>query len=905
MSKPEPLDADRLRRLNQLLEIGLSLPASQRAAWLASLPPEHQALVGPLKALLARAEVDTDDFLQQPAAVTLDGWADADGLGPSPGDVIGPYRLQRELGTGGSASIWLAERHEGARRTVALKLPYMGWSPGIERRVARERDILAALEHPNIARLYEAGVTQEGRPWLAMEYVQGLPLDVHGREQGLNLRQRLALFLQVTDAVVYAHSRLVVHRDLKPSNILVTDSGEVRLLDFGIAKLVQGDQEDGPWTQTVGHALTPDYAAPEQIAGNPVTVTTDVYALGIVLYELLTGERPYKLSALTHGGMQAALQSLVVPLASTTAARHDARLARQLRGDLDIILTKALRKNPASRYASVEALAADVRRHLAGEPVLAQPPGRWYRLGKFVRRNRGAVASAAALLLAIGAGTVGTLTQASRAQAEASAAQAQRDAAERELRYAEASEAFLRFILSERSTQPFTTAELLARADALVDMQHQHDAELRARLQVLVANLFGVQRDYKNAQRVLERARASAMATPHRALRAEVECRLAELGAASGAIEEANARFAAAIGSLSEGARDEAAALVTCYSGRASMNARRLRTQAALDDAHTALRLIGTPRPAHQHTVVSLHLTIAAAQLAAGQVQQAIDTYEQQLRTAEGGTSGLGMLGSAIANNLGVTLVRVGQWQQASQAYQRGLALAGPAGKPADHALLVNHARLLIDIGRADEAAPLLQSAGAQAAAAGDRLFQGLAGLGLASAHCELRQWAPCDAARRAAASTLQGVVPPERAIWSTLDMLEAQTALAATDVPRARQLLVSAMARLNAAKDTSPSRARTLGQLARVEAQLGNLADAQGHATAALDHARQVSSGMAQSAWVGAALLDRAVVRQHEGLHEQARQDLADALDHLRPTAGPLSPLTLEAERRARQGAR
>ena len=436
------VEAERLRRLNSLLEVGLSLPVEQRPQWLDSLPPDQLALVAPLKALLARAEVNTDDFLQQAVALTPDDVAGIAAPALVPGDRIGPYGLVRELGTGGMASVWLAEREDpGARRAVALKLPHMGWSAGIDRRVARERDILAALEHPRIARLYEAGVTPEGRPWLAMEYVQGLAMDAHCREQRLDVRQRLTLFLQVTDAVVYAHSRLVVHRDLKPSNILVTPTGDVRLLDFGVAKLLQADDGGGPLTRALGCAVTPDYAAPEQVAGQEVSLATDVYALGIVLYELLTGQRPYSMSGVPMGGLHRALLGAAVPLASARASA-DAGLARQLRGDLDTILAKALRKNPTERYASVEALAGDLQRHLAGEPVLAQPPSRWYRLGKFVRRNRGAVASAAVLLLAISAGLAGTLTQASRAQAEARAAQLERDAAQRELRFAEGSEAF-------------------------------------------------------------------------------------------------------------------------------------------------------------------------------------------------------------------------------------------------------------------------------------------------------------------------------------------------------------------------------------------------------------------------------------------------------------------------------
>lgn len=422
MSPPKPAEAERLRSLNSLLEVGLSLPADQRAAWQAALPPQHQALIAPLKALLARAEVDTDDFLQEPLALTQD---DADDASPAilePGDRIGPYRLVHELGAGGMASVWLAEREDGARRSVALKLPHMGWSAGIDRRVARERDILAGLEHPNIARLYEAGVTPEARPWLAMEYVQGQPLDVHCREQRLDVRQRLALFLQVADAVVCAHSRLVVHRDLKPNNILVTAQGDVRLLDFGVAKLLQDDEGSAQLTRALGCAVTPDYAAPEQVAGQEVTLATDVYALGIVLYELLTGQRPYSMSGVPLSGLHQALQTANVPLASSRVGA-DAGLARQLRGDLDTILSKALRKTPAHRYASVEALASDLRRHLAGEPVLAQAPHWRYRAGKFLLRHRLGALAGLAVTASLLAGLGLALWQAGQAREQAERAE--------------------------------------------------------------------------------------------------------------------------------------------------------------------------------------------------------------------------------------------------------------------------------------------------------------------------------------------------------------------------------------------------------------------------------------------------------------------------------------------------
>ncbi len=286
------------------------------------------------------------------------------------------------------ATVWLAERADGAlQRQVALKLPHAGWTAGLAQRMARERDILAALEHPHIARLYDAGTTAAGRPWLAMERVEGVTLDEFCREQRLDVAARLRLFLQVADAVAYAHARLIVHRDLKPSNILVTARGEVKLLDFGVAKLLEDDAPAAAnLTQQIGRAVTPDYASPEQVSGRPVTVASDVYSLGIVLYELLTGERPYRVERYSAAALEDAIMHADVAAASTRVA-GDRKLARRLRGDLDTIVDKALRKDIAQRYPSVESMAADLRRHLEGEPVWAQPPSWRYRTGKFVRRH--------------------------------------------------------------------------------------------------------------------------------------------------------------------------------------------------------------------------------------------------------------------------------------------------------------------------------------------------------------------------------------------------------------------------------------------------------------------------------------------------------------------------------------
>ncbi|MFM2399953.1 MAG: hypothetical protein RL341_2110, partial [Pseudomonadota bacterium] len=413
----------RLRSVNALLQTALALPQEQRATWLGTLPPEQQAFVPQLQSMLARAAVETDTFMQRPAGLALGADVDEDSFADEPGDQVGPYRLVSELGAGGMATVWLAERADGVlNRQVALKLPRAGWGLGLAQRMARERDILAALEHPRIARLYDAGVTDQGRPWMAMELVAGVPIDQYCREHKLDVSARLELFLQVADAVSHAHARLIVHRDLKPSNILVTDDGAVRLLDFGVAKLLEGDAAgSSSLTQVMGRAVTPDYASPEQVSGRAVGVGTDVYSLGVVLYELLTGSRPYKLARASAAALEEAIIGADVPLASSKA-QADKLLARQLRGDVDAIIAKALRKDPPKRYASVESMAADIERHLHGEPVLAQPQGRWYSTRKFIARNRFQVGAVLAVAVAVLAGAGAALWQASAAREQAAIA---------------------------------------------------------------------------------------------------------------------------------------------------------------------------------------------------------------------------------------------------------------------------------------------------------------------------------------------------------------------------------------------------------------------------------------------------------------------------------------------------
>ena len=508
-------------RIAALLDDALALPVGERDIWLARLDGRDGALRPTLAQLLARAGAETDDFMRKP--VRLRREAQASATAAQAGAMVGPYLLLREIGSGGRGAVWLAERADGAlRRPVALKLPRMSWdTPALAARMARERDILAGLEHPYIARLYDAGIDDHGRPYLAMEYVEGRPLDAYCSEQGLDLRARLQLFLQVARAVAHAHARLVVHRDLKPSNLLVTSDGAVHLLDFGIAKLLEGEPGaesagETHLTRLAGRALTPDYAAPEQVRGERITVAADVYSLGVVLYELVTGKRP-----LVAQGEESA-----TPASSVTG---DRKVVAQLRGDIDTILAKALSQAPTQRYATVDAFAADVQRHLAGEPVLARPDTFLLRASRFARRHRlalgvallallaivGGAAPAAAVIVALACGAGIALWQAGIARKEAArAADEARDAQrerDRAVSLKERHEAILDFIqtmLTETvaADEKLTMSELLARSEALASHATIGDPEQAASVLELLASFYVSFADYAKAESLLRKA---------------------------------------------------------------------------------------------------------------------------------------------------------------------------------------------------------------------------------------------------------------------------------------------------------------------------------------------------------------------------------------------------------------
>jgi eukaryotic-like serine/threonine-protein kinase len=510
------VDPLRRARIEALLDGALDVPPDHREAWLREACAGDDALRRQVADLLAAHERPgglLDRGLALEAAMLVER--------ARPPRPIGPYRILEEIGRGGMSVVYRAERSDGHfRRRVALKVLRGELdAEELHARLAAERQILASLDHPNIARLLDGGITEDGRPYLVMEHVLGRSLTVHCDRERLPVEERLRLFLEVAGAVQHAHARLVVHRDLKPSNILVTPEGQVRLLDFGIAKVLdlhRMELEDQalPVTRAGTRLFTPEYASPEQLRGESGSVANDIWALGVVLYELLCGTRPFEGAHGPDGDLERKiLESDPVPPSvrirhgdpDRAAARGGTprALARRLSGDLDRIVAMALRKEPRRRYASVEQLAGDVTAFLSGHPVRARPDGALYRTGKLLRRHRVEAVAAALILLSIVAGTGTALWQAREARAE-------RDRAELAARGSEAVAGYLLDLF--RTADPWevpadrlTARQLLARGESRLETLPA-DPLLRARVLLAMGETYRVLGDAIAGRPLLERA---------------------------------------------------------------------------------------------------------------------------------------------------------------------------------------------------------------------------------------------------------------------------------------------------------------------------------------------------------------------------------------------------------------
>jgi serine/threonine protein kinase/Tfp pilus assembly protein PilF len=525
----EAMNRDRWRRIDELVHETLELEQSQRARFLDQACLDEPEIRAEVEALVA-ADEQADDFLEEPAIRRRAGagepaldLASGDGaFEPGEGWPIGPYRVIRRLGQGGMGAVYLATRSDAEYdRAVAIKVLRPGLqSRAMVRRFRSERQILASLDHPNIARLHDGGTMPDGRPYLVMEYIDGTPIDRHVEQQGLSIRARIELFRRICDAVHYAHQNLVVHLDIKPGNILVTRDGVPKLLDFGIARLLDPDDSShGGETHTGLRPLTPMYASPEQLRGQPLTTASDVYSLGVVLYKLLAGRLPH-----ARPGTEPARPSLPggreprgpsrAPdegegesendLSTRTDRHRDARWRRQLAGDLDSIVLKALREEPQHRYGSAEQLSADLERYLSGRPVEARKGTTMYRLGKLLRRHKLAVAAAATILALVIAFAVSTAIQAARLAEERRRADQQRQNTEEVLSFLIGVFQVADPFNGEGSTA--TAKSLLDEGARRLDQDLDRQPEVRARLRETLGSIYLSLGSYDQAETLLRQA---------------------------------------------------------------------------------------------------------------------------------------------------------------------------------------------------------------------------------------------------------------------------------------------------------------------------------------------------------------------------------------------------------------
>ncbi|HET6372514.1 MAG TPA: protein kinase, partial [Candidatus Polarisedimenticolia bacterium] len=823
---------------------------------------------------------------------------------------VGDYTLRAPLGHGGMGHVWLAERSDGRfEGKAAVKLLNASLiGRDAEARFKREGDLLARLRHPCIAPLIDAGMTAMGQPYLVLEHVDGEPIDRYCDARRLTVEARIRLFLDVLSAVAFAHANLVVHRDLKPPNILVGKDGRVRLLDFGIAKLLEsegGRDAGAPLTREGESVLTPEYAAPEQLQRGTITTATDVYALGVVLYVLLTGKHPAGEYAASPVDLIRAVVEREAPRASDavgsledSAARRGTdpgRLRRALKGDLDNILAKALQKEPAARYPSVESLADDLRRYLNVEPVSARADSFVYRWAKFARRNRGGVAAAAIVAGSLVAGLAGVAWQAREARV-------QRDAAEAQLARATAASDFTSFLLSVAAPpgRSFTVGELLDQGETLIDRLFAHDDTLRAEMLVVIGQEYMINERYDRATPILERASAIAEASGNPELRARVRCPLAFLTMLNGERDKARAMIDRALADLPEAPRYDMLR-AECLLRKGNFGYFDGDGNAMIQSSTAAIALFDRARAPTTIRSVDALGSLAYGYYLTRRNAEAERTFAEVMKGLEATGRDRTIAAADTLNNWAL-IYFLGDLARAEPLCRRVVELRRSieGGASISPTATFNHAGTLIQLARYDEAIPLLEETIRVAAEREEYRIRFDAMMELAGLYIEMG-----DLAR--AADQLDTLTPhlanPRFDIFrqAQLAYYRGRLAQAQGDQSAARLQYSKAIEIFDSRKGKIAMNVRALLGLARSELALGSLPAAEAAVDKALGLAQSFVEKDAPSYLVGLSLLVRGELLASQEMASQARAAYQTALEHLDRTLGSAHPATEEARRRAR----
>ena len=907
------LNREQWQALSPYLDQAFQMDESERELWLADLCSKNPGLGGQLKSLLQEhAELEQEGFMAQ-APINFNSILDANYL---LGQEIGPYTLISQIGQGGMGNVWLAERNDGRfQRKVAIKFIHLALiGHAAEERFRREGAILGALAHPNIAELIDAGVSSRGLPYLVLEYVDGEPIDRFCDHQKLDIHSRIRLFLDVIGAVAHAHANLIVHRDLKPSNVLVNKSGQVKLLDFGIAKIIAENSDGGQTalTKEAGNVMTPEFAAPEQMTGAPVTTATDVYALGVLFYLLLAGNHPLLKHSTTPAEMMksiievepARLSTVVTSKVDPTTAAlvaeqratSPAKLRQILEGDLETIVSKTLKKAPQDRYASATDLADDLRRYLDHEPIKARPDSLSYRAGKFIRRNRVVVGLMSLALVAIVAGVIGVLLQVRTARV-------QRDFAFEQLRRSEDHDELLNFLLYDAAPKGkmFSVEDLLARAEQVVEKQQSSNAARRADLWMWIAGDYASEDQLEKGRILAQKAYDLSRDLPDPTVHARAACVLAQSVSGLG-------DWKTGINLVQEGLRglpndmEHALDRLNCLGigGSASQGAGKM--QDAIQQMEMANRL------ALQSPLVTDALRMrTAADLAT--VYGAAGRNRDSLAEFERAASFLPALGyedtvtaAILFDDWALELDQIGRTLEAEQIEKRAMQILqeGDNLNSVTPMYLINYAKMLSRLNRLDEASDFAQRAYDKGKEGQNKNVTGQSLLVLARIAITQKQFDRASALLSELDPMLHKLLPPGHYAFATLTTDRALIALGQGNVPLALSLSSQALTIGQGALKKGKAGSFTFPTLLLNDSQIalsaGKFDQALSDADQAIALEKSPGQGETLSAKTGNAYLSRARALQALGRREEAHAAAQLAIESLTKAVGPDNPATESA---------
>jgi serine/threonine-protein kinase len=903
---------DRWKLVSPHLDIALGLSEVERASWLARLREEHPTVAAEVESLIdQQRKADEEQFLEHGSALFPGEPCHA-------GQRVGYYTLIAEIGVGGMGSVWLAERSDGRfDRQVAIKFLNIALSGlSAEHRFKREGSILARLSHPNIAELIDAGVSPGGQSYLVLEYIEGKHIDRYCDEHRLDISERIHLFLGVLAAGSYAHRNLIVHRDIKPSNVLVRDDGQVKLLDFGIAKLLSDESSDETTLLTLEgvRPMTPAHAAPEQLQGGCITTATDVYALGVLLYELLTGLHPAGNNLHSPAELVRAVLDqdplrpsvAVAPLGAGMEVAGRARLRattpdklrRTLRGDLDTIILKALKKEPSERYHSVAALAEDLEHWTLNEPIRARPDSIRYRAIKFARRHVVSVSLAGLSFAAIVTGTTSTLIQARTAQQ-------QRDFALRQLVRAERTTGLNELLISEvaPSGRPLTGHELLEREEQIVEREQYDDLASHVELLISVGEQYSGADENDRSRRLLGEAYQLSHRVPDPSTRAKAACELGWVLIPTGEFSHAEQLFQSGLHELPAGAQFDPVR-VLCLVDGAEIAYRNGDAKEALVRTQTAERAFNRSFVRSPVEELNVLVGLADAYAGTGRFQEADAAFQR----ASSRMTSLGYDNTQKAvklfNDWGLMLSDAGRPLDSAEAYRRAIEITRTNETEGEvlPALLHNYSAVLRELGKLNEAADYSKRAHEKAVRANNEIVALQSNMQMARIYRDQHDYAHAQVLMTELDSKLRQSLPPGHYAFAVFTSDKSLLAEAQGDMTTALQLAKEAVAMdegtVTAGGQGAVYLPALLTRRSRIELETGRPDKAEADADRAVRLLKDKMEAGSCSSSLGRAYLALANALAAEGRREESRTMSRAAYENLQATLGSAHPETISANK-------